>query len=244
MSAIKDDSLFKIYLLAADGAYVNKDSHKAGLRAVAEAAVKDERGVEYREACVLAMAIYKRRYMTQSPQFGLCPDTVGVITQIDNMVAGLFSDIEAAVKGAAGGEAAGWQQRLKELLDYYAKSGDFTWKVRRGSVHVGDLAGAIKREEKYDLNYICIDIDGKQYKAHRLVFAWCFGVDLGDFLVDHIDGDGLNNRLSNLRIVDGKQNNENKRMLKNNTSGYMGVCWAKKAKSGSPGLNTIAKSYI
>ena len=43
---LSDDSLFKIYLLAADGAYVNQDSHKAGLRAVAEAAVKDAVGGE------------------------------------------------------------------------------------------------------------------------------------------------------------------------------------------------------
>lgn len=54
--------------------------------------------IEYREACALAMAIYKRRYRTQSPKFELCPDTVGVITQIDNMVAGLFSDIESAAQ--------------------------------------------------------------------------------------------------------------------------------------------------
>lgn len=74
----------------------------------ARAAVKDARGVEYREACALAMAIYKRRYMTQSPKFELCPDAVGVITQIDNMVAGLFSDLEAVKDAVGGDEPVAW----------------------------------------------------------------------------------------------------------------------------------------
>jgi hypothetical protein len=45
--------------------------------------------------------------------------------------------------------------------------------------------------------------------------------------VDHIDGDTLNNRRSNLRLATHTQNQQNKRRYKNNTSGFKGVYWDK-----------------
>lgn len=44
-------------------------------------------------------------------------------------------------------------------------------------------------------------------------------------LVDHRDGDGMNNRRKNLRIATKTQNNRNTRKGKNNTSGFKGVSW-------------------
>lgn len=46
--------------------------------------------------------------------------------------------------------------------------------------------------------------------------------------VDHVDGDGLNNRISNLRLCTKQQNLLNRKKQKNNTSGYKGV-----SKSGN-----------
>ena len=44
-------------------------------------------------------------------------------------------------------------------------------------------------------------------------------------LVDHINGDGLDNRRENLRPATRNQNLANKRRYRNNTSGYKGVTW-------------------
>lgn len=60
---------------------------------------------------------------------------------------------------------------------------------------------------------------------HRLIM----GCTKGDGLeVDHWDGDGLNNRRSNLRVVTHAVNLRNQRLSIANTSGYTGVSKARK----------------
>lgn len=46
-------------------------------------------------------------------------------------------------------------------------------------------------------------------------------------VVDHIDGNGLNNQESNLRVVIPKANYYNRKIQSNNKTGFKGVCWDK-----------------
>lgn len=50
-----------------------------------------------------------------------------------------------------------------------------------------------------------------------------------DELVDHINGDTLNNRRDNLRLADTQKNNFNSKTRNDNTSGYKGVSYHKQA---------------
>jgi hypothetical protein len=57
-------------------------------------------------------------------------------------------------------------------------------------------------------------------------------------LVDHRDGDGLNNRRSNIRTATHSQNSHNRKMHVTNTSGFKGV--VRNNKRGRPWLARIA----
>ena len=58
---------------------------------------------------------------------------------------------------------------------------------------------------------------------HRLILKPSSNV-----LVDHRDGDGLNNRKSNLRLATNAQNQHNSRRSLHNTSGFKGVDFNKR----------------
>lgn len=54
---------------------------------------------------------------------------------------------------------------------------------------------------------------------HRVIL----GLDDSSIEGDHRDGDGLNNRRSNLRVATKLQNRRNKRLYRNSRSGFKGV---------------------
>lgn len=47
-------------------------------------------------------------------------------------------------------------------------------------------------------------------------------------IIDHANGDGLDNRKGNLRICSNRENSANRRSAKNSSSKYLGVCYEKK----------------
>lgn len=68
--------------------------------------------------------------------------------------------------------------------------------------------------------YILGRVNGKAVRLHRYIMNCPAGYD-----VDHKNHDKSNNRKYNLRITTRSQNNMNKGLQSNNTSGVTGVCW-------------------
>jgi hypothetical protein len=64
--------------------------------------------------------------------------------------------------------------------------------------------------------------ENKVFYLHQFISNTPKGMD-----TDHINGDTLDNRKSNLRIVTHRQNMLNSKIPKNNTSGYKGVTFKK-----------------
>jgi hypothetical protein len=61
-------------------------------------------------------------------------------------------------------------------------------------------------------------------------------------MIDHVDGNGLNNQRDNLRFATSGQNQQNRHFLSTNTSGYRGVTWNKKSNKWQAGIKFQEKS--
>ena len=85
---------------------------------------------------------------------------------------------------------------------------DFNW-------HISSTGYAVRGIWKSDRSVI-------QELMHRRITDAPKGRD-----VDHVNHNRLDNRKSNLRVCSRSQNNYNRRINSNNTSGYKGVTWNK-----------------
>jgi len=108
------------------------------------------------------------------------------------------------------------QELLKKLLSYNPDTGVFTWVKRNGNI-----AGCPTCR-----GYVRISICRKTYRAHRLAWLYTHG-SFPDNQIDHINGVRNDNRIINLRQATNTQNQQNKKISINNTSGIKGVCWHK-----------------
>lgn len=88
-----------------------------------------------------------------------------------------------------------------------------TWNKRFANKEAGGLSG---------FGYLYVTIYGHLMLKHRVVWAYVYG-EWPENQIDHINGNRLDNSISNLRHVTHAENGRNAKKPSNNTSGTAGV---------------------
>lgn len=130
-------------------------------------------------------------------------------------------------------------ERAREVFIYDPETGVITW-ARSGKIA---RAGAVAGHLNKTLGYRTLWLDGKAYLAHRVAWLLTHGV-WPDGTIDHINGYRADNRLTNLRAVSQRMNNQNMRKPPStNTSGYLGVTFCKDTKKWRSQIGAEGKHF-
>jgi len=95
-------------------------------------------------------------------------------------------------------------------------SGNGRLMAKKGS----DAGGSLPSKSH---GYYVVNVNGKPRLVHRIIYTMIYGQIPKGVFVDHINGNRTDNTLSNLRLVDRKTNQRNRKMSSNNTTGFVGV---------------------
>lgn len=127
-------------------------------------------------------------------------------------------------------------ERLVELVNYDAETGEFSWRQTRS----GRRSGTFGFVEKNGYSRVCID--GERYLLHRL--AWFYVT--GKFPVnqlDHIDRNNGNNRFFNLREATSSENNMNVGVRQSNSSGATNIWYEPDRMKFRVGVKARGKTH-
>ena len=128
------------------------------------------------------------------------------------------------------GELAVLAARIQKDYEYDHRSGRLVNK-RTGRVVAGKKS--CKRNGEYRYLYMNFRVSGKEYsiRMHKIIWAWHHG-RFPTLQIDHLNGNGFDNRIENLREVSGSEN-------KMNTL----YPWKPNADTGLPGVCKNGNSY-
>lgn len=114
------------------------------------------------------------------------------------------------------------QKEIRRLFSYNKNTGILKWKVSlNSSIKIGSIAGTKHQ------GYLDVKIYGKSYRVHRIIWLGIHGY-FTENEIDHINKNGIDNRLCNLREVSRQCNVRNRGINKRNKSGITGVYYHRK----------------
>lgn len=116
-------------------------------------------------------------------------------------------------------EGVFWKRR--PLSHFNCKRGCSVFNGRYAGTKAGTLLSPLNQ-----YRIIWITYRGFKYQILEHIVVWLLHNGVYPKLnVDHLDGDGLNNKIENLVEKTVSENMHNKHMYSNNKSGYVGVIW-------------------
>lgn len=126
-------------------------------------------------------------------------------------------------------------EAVKKLVSYNAKDGGLVWNVSRPKAPKGGFAGFVNKSA-HTLR-VRVMLEGTIVMVSHVVWVLHKG-KWPTSNIDHIDRNPLNNRIENLREATVSENNFNRPIYRNNSSGYPGVS---KERSGKWGATIFVK---
>lgn len=109
-------------------------------------------------------------------------------------------------------------EHVKNQLRANFSTGELFWlDTAKARQMRGKKAGSLN-----SANYILVRVNGRQIVASRIIWALAHG-EWPPVMIDHINGDTTDDKLSNLRLATQQQNNMNHRKRPDNVSGITGV---------------------
>jgi hypothetical protein len=136
------------------------------------------------------------------------------------------------------------QEYVRDCFEY--ADGRLYWKKRQLSHFLDEWRQKIFNSREFGREagtlvsgYRMVNFSSKRISVHRLIFLLHHG-----FLppiVDHINGNPLDNRIENLRAATHARNIQNMKTPKTNTSGFKGVYWHKKSARWVAGIRSDGK---
>ncbi|MGE5522369.1 MAG: HNH endonuclease [Rhodospirillaceae bacterium] len=128
----------------------------------------------------------------------------------------------------------------RKLWHYDPATGVFRWRITASTkAKQGQIAGT--RDE---YGYTILRYAGKGYKAHRMAWLYVYGAWPGP-LIDHINQDKSDNRITNLREADATDNLMNVSCpCSNTTSGVRGVSWFSQYRKWKASIMHRGRKYF
>ena len=136
-------------------------------------------------------------------------------------------------------------QNIQDFLNVDLVTGLLTWKSRPLASFANKRTGKTwntRYAGTLAFNYVGVNgyCEGKllgiAMRAHQIVWIASGRPMIEE--IDHINGIRSDNRLENLRSVSHKENTKNASLGKRNTSGVVGVFWAKKSRRWAAQITT------